>query len=115
MSIPASAAREKLFPLIQEVNENSSSVLITSKNGNAVLVSQSEYEGLIETLHLLSTPANAKALFKGIDEAKSGKGVTFSSVDEATEFFMGKRSKAAPAKRVKKRVVAKKRVRAKVR
>jgi prevent-host-death family protein len=44
MAIPASNARENLFPLIAEVNENSSAVHITSKSGNAVLISESEYE-----------------------------------------------------------------------
>jgi len=104
MAIPASNARENLFPLIAQVNENSSAVHITSKSGNAVLISESEYESLIETLHLFSTP----------EDVKSGRGVTFSNMDEATEYF-SKNKKAvrpmvrrAPKKAAKKRVARKK-------
>ena len=49
MAISASTAREKLFPLIEQVNQDLKPVLITSKNGNAVLISESEYESIIET------------------------------------------------------------------
>lgn len=114
MAIPASNARENLFPLIAQVNENSSAVHITSKSGNAVLISESEYESLIETLHLFSTPANTKAILQGIEDVKSGRGVTFSNMDEATEYF-SKNKKAvrpmvrrAPKKAAKKRVARKK-------
>ena len=114
MSIPVSAARDKLFPLIQEVNENSSSVLITSKNGNAVLISQSEYERMIETLYLFSTPANAKALLAGLEEAKRGKGLVFTSLDEMDKHFTGTVKKKGTARRNPKKVVGKRRVKARV-
>ena len=73
MSINASTAREKLFPLIEQVNQDLKPVLITSKNGNAVLISESAYESMIETAYLLSTPANRKALEKSFAQAKVGK------------------------------------------
>ena len=110
MSIPASAAREKLFPLIQEVNDNSTSVLITSKNGNAILLSQSEYERMIETLYLFSTPANAKATLKGIQEAKSGKGISFNSSSEALEYFKKNGVTTSALKKARKSAVVKKKV-----
>lgn len=114
MSIPASSAREKLFPLIQEVNENSSSILITSKNGNAVLLSESEYESLLETLYLLSTPANAKQTLKGLEEFRNGLGITFSNLEEAKSHFKGKGIKKISSKKVKKRKVVKKKVKIRV-
>ena len=58
MAITASQARAQLFPLIEQVNEDMKPVVITSKGGNAVLISESEYESMIETTYLLSTPAN---------------------------------------------------------
>jgi prevent-host-death family protein len=58
VAITASEARATLFPLIEKVNADMAPVLITSKNGNAVLISESEYESMLEMQYLLSTPAD---------------------------------------------------------
>jgi antitoxin YefM len=41
--------------------------------GSVVMVSKDEFEGLIETLYLLSSPANARDLQEGIAEAEASK------------------------------------------
>ena len=43
------------------------------KGGNAVLMSEEYYNSMIETLHLLSNPANAKHLAQSIEQHKAGK------------------------------------------
>jgi antitoxin YefM len=48
-------------------------VVITSKAGNAVLISQSEYESMIETSYLLSTPANREWLLESLAQADRGE------------------------------------------
>ena len=73
MSITASQARAQLFPLIEQVNEDMKPVVITSKAGNAVLISQSEYESMIETSYLLSTPANREWLLESLAQADRGE------------------------------------------
>ena len=73
MVITASDARARLFPLIEQVNQDSTSVVITSKNGNAVLISQSEYESMMEMLYLMQSPPNRMRLNKSIADAKAGK------------------------------------------
>ena len=73
MVITASDARARLFPLIEQVNQDSTAVVITSKNGNAVLISQSEYESIMETLYLMQSPVNRKRLTESIADAKAGK------------------------------------------
>lgn len=73
MSITASQARAQLFPLIEQVNEDMKPVVITSKAGNAVLISQSEYESMIETTYLLSTPANREWLLESLAQADRGE------------------------------------------
>jgi antitoxin YefM len=62
MSIPASTARQNLFPLIKQVNEDQEAVLITSNAGNAVLVSESEWENMLETVYLLGHPETRRNL-----------------------------------------------------
>ncbi len=75
MAITASVARAQLFPLIAQVNEDMKPILITSKSGNAVLISESEYESMLETEYLLSTPANREWILKSIVEADRGQTV----------------------------------------
>jgi len=48
-TITASQARSTLFPLIEAVNQDGGIVTITSKAGNAVLMSADEYAALEET------------------------------------------------------------------
>jgi len=37
------------------------------------MMSEEEYEGMLETLHLLRSPANAARLLRSIEEADTGK------------------------------------------
>jgi len=70
--ITASEARKRLFPLIEEVNQNADHVLITSRGGNAVLVSEAEWDAWQETMYLLRNPANARHLLESIAQADAG-------------------------------------------
>ena len=72
MVITASEARSQLFPLIERVNADSTPIFITSKKGNAVLVSESEWESMIETMYLLRTSANRERLARSMEEARTG-------------------------------------------
>ena len=71
-TISASEARKRLFPLIEEVNADADHVLITSRAGNAVLVSEAEWDAWQETMYLLRTPANARHLLASINQADAG-------------------------------------------
>lgn len=73
MSITASEARRRLFPLIEEVNSDRTAVEIVSKQGSAYLVSAAEYEALQETAYLLRSPANARRLIRSHQEAMGGE------------------------------------------
>lgn len=72
MSITASEARKNLFPLIEKVNDDRTPIEITSRRGDAVLLSRADYEALEETAHLLRVPANAKWLVESLQQALSG-------------------------------------------
>ncbi len=73
VSITASEARRRLFPLIEEVNNDRIAVEIVSKSGNAYLVAAEEYEALQETVHLLRSPANARRLMESYQNAVEGR------------------------------------------
>ena len=72
MSITASEARQRLFPLIEEVNDDRVAVEIVSKKGTAFLVSADEYRSLKETVYLLQSPRNAKRLRESIAQLHAG-------------------------------------------
>jgi antitoxin YefM len=73
MAITASEARARLFPLIQQVNDDQAAVEIISRRGSAFLISREEYESLQETAYLLRSPANARRLLEGLDQARAGE------------------------------------------
>ena len=73
MVITASEARAQLFPLIEQVNNDSMPIIITSKKGNAVLLSESEWESMLETMYVLRTPTNRQRLAKSQTEILTGK------------------------------------------
>jgi antitoxin YefM len=66
-AMSATAARKELFPLIKKVNEDKIEIEITSKHGNAVLLSADEYAAWQETRYLFSSPANAIRLLQAAE------------------------------------------------
>ncbi len=73
MSVTASEARKTLFPLIKQVHDDRTAVEITSKAGNAVLMSIEEYEAWQETAYLFRSPANAQRLLAAAERAERGE------------------------------------------
>jgi antitoxin YefM len=72
MSVTASEARQRLFPLIEEVNDDQVAVEIVSKKGTAFLVSADEYRSLKETVYLLQSPKNARRLRESLVDVREG-------------------------------------------
>ncbi len=72
-TITASDARKSLFPLLGQVNDDHSVITITSKAGNGVLISEEDYEAWQTTMHLFSTPGNARRLSEAIERSERGE------------------------------------------
>ena len=73
MAMTASEARKNLFPLIEQVNNERRPVEITSKRGDAVLMSRADYDALEESAYLLRAPANARRLLESLEQARRGE------------------------------------------
>ena len=58
-------ARAKLYDLINMAIEDSEDINISTKNGNAVIINEADYNALLETLYLCSDPAYKKTLLEG--------------------------------------------------
>ncbi len=72
-AITATEARKGLFGLIQQVNEDHTTVEVVSRRGNAVLMSKDDYDALTETAYLLRNPANAERLLEAVERARRGE------------------------------------------
>ncbi|MBB4859703.1 antitoxin YefM [Novosphingobium chloroacetimidivorans] len=73
--LPISEARANLKAVVDHVIEDSEPVILSRQGGKAVvLVSLDDWNSIEETLHLMSTPANATRLRKAIRDLEAGGG-----------------------------------------
>lgn len=69
-----SELRNNLASYMDEVCDDRAPLLVTRQNARSVVImSEREYEGLMETVHLLKSPANAVRLLRSIKDADRGK------------------------------------------
>jgi len=67
-------ARNSLKSVLDRVAEDADCTVITRRDAeDAVIMSLDHYNGLMETLHLLKSPANVSHLQKSIEQYKSGE------------------------------------------
>ena len=60
-------ARKELYNLVEDVNLYSEPTLIVSKKGNAVLVSESDWNAMQETVYLNSIPGMVESMRTGLE------------------------------------------------
>lgn len=72
-AISATEARKSLFGLIQQVNADHTTVEVVSRHGNAVIMSNEDYDSMAETAYLLRNPANAARLLAALERARRGE------------------------------------------
>ncbi|VIY94953.1 Antitoxin YefM [Streptococcus pneumoniae] len=58
--------------MINKVNDDSDTITITTKDRNAVLMSEDDYDAIMETLYLQQNPSNAKHLAESIENLERG-------------------------------------------
>ncbi len=72
--ISFSDARNKLKSVLDQVVNDADYTIITRRGGeDAVVMSLDQFNGLMETVHLLKSPANAAHLSKSIQQYRAGK------------------------------------------
>ena len=68
--------RTGLKKFLNSVEEDNETLIIKRGKGKgAVMISLDEYNSIMETVHLLSTKANADSLYESIQQMKEGKGI----------------------------------------
>lgn len=61
-AVSATNARANLYRLIDQVNEDCEPLTITGQRGNAVLISESDWHAIQETLALESVPGMSESI-----------------------------------------------------
>ena len=75
--------RANMAQHFDKLEQDRTELVVTRQNHEPVVIMPlAELEGLRETLHLLSTPANAERLRESIAELDSGKGQERSLIKE---------------------------------
>ncbi|MGB0289108.1 type II toxin-antitoxin system Phd/YefM family antitoxin [Aequoribacter sp.] len=68
-SLNVTEARASLYKLIDETTASHQPIVITGKRGNAVLLSESDWNAINETLYLLSVPGMRESILDGMNES----------------------------------------------
>jgi len=65
-TLNSTEARSNLYGLITQVNESHEPVTITGKKGNAILISEDDWNAINETLTLLNIKGMRESIVEGI-------------------------------------------------
>jgi antitoxin YefM len=80
-----SELRNNLATYMDKVCDDKAPLVVTRQNcRSVVLMSEDDYEGLMETLHLLKSPANAERLLRSIKDAEESKLTVHDLIEPAT-------------------------------
>ncbi|WP_213684208.1 type II toxin-antitoxin system Phd/YefM family antitoxin [Roseicyclus sp.] len=67
-TVNVTEARANLYKLIDDASASHEPVVITGKRGNAVLLSEDDWNAINETLYLLSVPGMRESIIEGMQE-----------------------------------------------
>jgi len=75
--------RTQLKVFLDQVEDNNETLIIKRGKGKgSVLISLDEYNSIMETMHLLSSKANAERLYASIREMNEGNGFEKELIEE---------------------------------
>ena len=79
--VPVTKAKAMLLDLVRKIQDSQDAIAIT-KNGvpEAVLISMTKFEGLLETLEILSDEKAMKSIRRSIRQADKGRWLEFDEV-----------------------------------
>lgn len=82
-TLPLAEAKKNLSSIVKAVEEKYDRFTIT-KNGvnKAVIMSNEEYEGLLETLDILSSKSEREAIARAKEQVRCGKTISLETLKE---------------------------------
>lgn len=83
-----SELRRRLAHFMDRAVDDRAPVLVTRQGHEpVVMMAQSDYDSIMETLHLLSSPANARRLDEAIADANAGRNMIEVEWDDQAKAF----------------------------
>lgn len=79
-TVSATKARAKLFDLVKGAAQAHNIYRIHHRGGDAVLMSEAEYESLIETVELLSVPGFRASIRRSLKNMERGETLSLDEV-----------------------------------
>ncbi len=69
VTINITNARKNLYSIVEEVQDSHEPLVITGKNGSAVLIAEEDWSAIQETLYLASIPGMRESIRTGMKES----------------------------------------------
>ncbi len=79
-TLTATDARREFFDVVKGATDKRRIYRIHHRMGSVVLMAEDEYDSMVETLKLLSTPGFRKSLKKSAEQMLRGETVSFEEV-----------------------------------
>ncbi len=75
--------RTKLKMYLDDVEDNNETLIVKRKTGKGtVVISLDEYNSIMETVHLLSSKANADRLYESIKQMRNGEVISQKLIED---------------------------------
>lgn len=81
IAINYSTLRENMKDCFDQVAQDRETMIVTRKGENIVIMSQSDYNRIMETLHLVKSEKNYGYLREAITQYRTGKGKTHELIE----------------------------------
>ena len=77
--------RDNMKTYFDKIVNDKEPLIVTRKDENMIIMSQSLYDNIMETLHLVGNKNNYNHLMKSINQYKSGKKQTHNLIEDYDE------------------------------
>ena len=79
-TLTATDARREFFDVVKGATDKHRIYRIHHRRGSVVLLAEDDYDSMIETMELLSTPGFCQSMKKSVEQMRRGETVSFEEV-----------------------------------
>lgn len=88
MQISSTHLRQNLSSILDKIEQDRLACSIERRgHENIMMIAESDYNSIIETIYLLSSKANRDALDESIEQVKNGEVVKFKTIEDLDSYI----------------------------